>query len=130
MYEDLLLKMGEKSSDGGQFFTPREVIRAMFHTIYDPCCGTGGFLAVAYDLTHVKVGKKSPMTLGHFGFGKTGEILDDADLPAALTEAWTDDENSADNSSRVRHSCRTLHGGQGHPIGKPFSVSREFPSDG
>jgi type I restriction enzyme M protein len=29
VYEDLLLKMGEKNSDGGQFFTPREVIRAM-----------------------------------------------------------------------------------------------------
>ena len=47
-----------------------------------------------YDLTHVKVGKKSPMTLAHFGFGKNGEVLDDADLPAALTEAWTEDENS------------------------------------
>lgn len=57
VYEDLLLKMGEKNSDGGAFFTPREVIRAMVHTIqpelgetiYDPCCGTGGFLAVAYE---------------------------------------------------------------------------------
>jgi type I restriction enzyme M protein len=289
VYEDLLLKMGEKNSDGGQFFTPREVIRAMVHTlqpklgdtIYDPCCGTGGFLAIAYehitrnmgkspastdidtlkhntffgrekenlvfpialanlvlhgidqpnlwhgntltkratygalfdnapkffdviltnppfggkegkdaqnnyayatsstqvlfvqdilgeltpdgrcaivlddgflfrkdedafvetkrklvdecdlwvilslpggcfsgagaavktnllfftkgkkttkiwyyDLTHVKVGKKSPMTLAHFGFGKNGEVLDDADLPAVLTQAWTEDENS------------------------------------
>src|SRR5262245_6013158 len=33
VYEDLLLKMGEKNSDGGQFFTPREVIRAMVHTL-------------------------------------------------------------------------------------------------
>jgi type I restriction enzyme M protein len=32
VYEDLLLKMGEKNSDGGQFFTPREVIRAMVLT--------------------------------------------------------------------------------------------------
>ena len=290
VYEDLLLKMGEKNSDGGQFFTPREVIRAMVHTlqpklgdtIYDPCCGTGGFLAVAYehiarnmgkspaateidtlkhdtffgrekenlvfpialanlvlhgidqpnlwhgntltkratysalfdkapkffnviltnppfggkegkdaqknfayatgstqvlfvqdilgalapdgrcaivlddgflfrkdeeafvetkrklvdecdlwaiislpggcfsgagaavktnllfftkgkrtskiwyyDLTHVKVGKKSPMTLAHFGFGKNGEVLNEGDLPAALTEAWTEDENNS-----------------------------------
>ena len=289
VYEDLLLKMGEKNSDGGAFFTPREVIRAMVHTlqpelgdtVYDPCCGTGGFLAVAYehiarnlgkspasteidtlkhdtffgrekdniafpialanlvlhgidqpnlwhgntltkratysalfdmapktfdviltnppfggkegkdaqknyayatgstqvlfmqdilgelgpdgrcaivldegflfrtnedafvetkrklvdecdlwtvislpggvfvsagagvstnllfftkgkkttkiwyyDFTHVKVGKKSPMTLAHFGFGKNGEVLDDADLPAVLTEPWTEDENS------------------------------------
>jgi type I restriction enzyme M protein len=33
VYEDLLLKMGEKNSDGGQFFTPREVVRAMVHTL-------------------------------------------------------------------------------------------------
>jgi type I restriction enzyme M protein len=57
VYEGLLLKMGEKGNDGGQFFTPRQVIRAMVRaidpqagqTIYDPCCGTGGFLAQAYE---------------------------------------------------------------------------------
>lgn len=57
VYEGLLLKMGEKGNDGGQFFTPREVIRAVVktvnpgvgQTVYDPCCGTGGFLAQAYD---------------------------------------------------------------------------------
>src|SRR2546427_2402053 len=44
IYEALLLKMGEKGNDGGQFFTPREVIRAMVkaidpkigETVYDP----------------------------------------------------------------------------------------------
>jgi type I restriction enzyme M protein len=49
--------MGEKGNDGGQFFTPREVIRAIVQTvnpqpgetIYDPCCGTGGFLAQSYE---------------------------------------------------------------------------------
>jgi len=53
VYEGLLLKMGEKNSDGGQFYTPRELIRAMVRavgprigqTVCDPCCGTGGFLA-------------------------------------------------------------------------------------
>jgi type I restriction enzyme M protein len=57
VYEGLLLKMGEKGNDGGQFFTPREVIRAMVDTVnpkvgemvYDPCCGTGGFLAQSYE---------------------------------------------------------------------------------
>ncbi len=49
--------MGEKGNDGGQFFTPREVIRAMVkvvdpktgETVYDAVCGTGGFLAQAYE---------------------------------------------------------------------------------
>jgi type I restriction enzyme M protein len=45
-----------------------------------------------YDLTHLKIGKKSPMTLSHFGFGKSGEILNDSELPASLTEAWLEDE--------------------------------------
>jgi len=61
VYEGLLLKLGEKNSDGGQFFTPREIIRAMIRaiapklrvqgrdaTFYDPCCGTGGFLAETF----------------------------------------------------------------------------------
>ena len=57
VFEGLLLKMGEKGNDGGQFFTPREVIRAMVKvvdpkigdTVYDAACGTGGFLAQAYE---------------------------------------------------------------------------------
>jgi type I restriction enzyme M protein len=56
VYEGLLLKMGEKNNDGGQFFTPRVVTRIVIEvlaprigeTVYDPGCGTGGFLAEAY----------------------------------------------------------------------------------
>src|SRR5206468_1729849 len=33
VYEGLLLKMGEKGNDGGQFFTPREIIRAMVRVL-------------------------------------------------------------------------------------------------
>ena len=63
VYEGLLQKMGEKNNDGGQFFTPREVIRIMVQvidpnpgeTVYDPCCGTGGFLAQAYQYMNEKV---------------------------------------------------------------------------
>jgi type I restriction enzyme M protein len=62
VYEGLLLRMGEKGNDGGQFFTPREVIRAIVRVvhpqpgeaIYDPCCGTGGFLAEA--MKHMRHG--------------------------------------------------------------------------
>jgi type I restriction enzyme M protein len=70
VYEDLLLKMGEKNSDGGQFFTPREVIRAMVRTldpklgetVYDPCCGTGGFLAQAYEHLAAGLGQSATST--------------------------------------------------------------------
>ncbi len=55
-FEGLLPRLGEKKNDGGQFFTPREVIRAIVRAVnpqlgkavYDPCCGTGGFLIEAY----------------------------------------------------------------------------------
>ncbi len=70
VYEKLLLQMGEKGNDGGQFFTPREVIRAMVRvidpapgeTIYDPGCGTGGFLAQAYQ--HVEARLRASGTVG------------------------------------------------------------------
>jgi type I restriction enzyme M protein len=66
IYEGLLLKMGEKGSDAGQFFTPRQVIRAMVRaidpkigeTVYDPCCGTGGFLAQAAEHMKPKPGAR------------------------------------------------------------------------
>lgn len=56
VYEGLLLKMWDKNSDWWQFFTPRSVIKTMItavnpqimSTFYDPCCGTGGFLAETY----------------------------------------------------------------------------------
>jgi type I restriction enzyme M protein len=66
VYEGLLLKMGERGNDGGQFFTPREVIRAMVRvvdpqigkTVYDPGCGTGGFLAQSYEYMRDTAGDK------------------------------------------------------------------------
>ena len=67
VYEGLLLRMGEKANDGGQFFTPREVIRAMIRTInpkidetvYDPGCGTGGFLAQSFEYMQQSLGDKA-----------------------------------------------------------------------
>ncbi len=67
VYEGLLLKMGEKGNDGGQFFTPREIIRAMVKaidpevgmTVYDPGCGTGGFLAQSYEYMRDRLGTKA-----------------------------------------------------------------------
>jgi type I restriction enzyme M protein len=54
--ESLLPSLGEKKNDGGQFFTPREIIRVIVkavnpqlgRTVYDPCAGTSGFLIEAF----------------------------------------------------------------------------------
>lgn len=57
-YEELLAKGAEDVKSGaGQYFTPRELIRAIVDcvqptpndTIMDPACGTGGFLLNAFD---------------------------------------------------------------------------------
>jgi type I restriction enzyme M protein len=76
VYEGLLLKMGEKGNDGGQFFTPREVIRVMVRTIdpklgetvYDPGCGTGGFLAQSFE--HMMAAVQNAATGGQIEFLK------------------------------------------------------------
>jgi type I restriction enzyme M protein len=65
VYEGLLLKMGEKGNDGGQFFTPRDLIRVVVkaidphprETVYDPCCGTGGFLIEAFKAMRRNLGE-------------------------------------------------------------------------
>ena len=58
IYEGLLEKNAEDVKGGaGQYFTPRPLIRAMVEvvrprpgeTVYDPACGTGGFLLAAYE---------------------------------------------------------------------------------
>ena len=94
VYEGLLLKMGEKNNDGGQFFTPRQVIKAMVKVIdpaigeavYDPCCGTGGFLAQSYEYMSEKLGPAATAeqmeTLKQRAF--YGREKDNAAYPIAL----------------------------------------------
>src|SRR5438128_1445123 len=57
-YEGLLEKNAEDVKTGaGQYFTPRALIRpivdvmrpAAMQAIYDPACGTGGFLLIAHE---------------------------------------------------------------------------------
>jgi len=93
VYEGLLLKMGEKNSDGGQFYTPRELIRAMVkvvdpkigQSVCDPCCGTGGFLAESAE--HMRAGEsditaEALETLKHRTF--YGREKDNLAYPIAL----------------------------------------------
>ncbi len=48
-----------------------------------------------YDLSYVKVGKKTPLTLAHFGFAPDGTLLATAALPAMLTADWMAEEANA-----------------------------------
>jgi type I restriction enzyme M protein len=56
LYESMLREMRDAAGDGGEFYTPRPVVRFMVNaidpklgeTVLDPACGTGGFLAEAF----------------------------------------------------------------------------------
>jgi len=57
MYETLLREMRDAAGQNGEFYTPRPVVRFMVEVVepklgeivLDPACGTGGFLAAAFD---------------------------------------------------------------------------------
>lgn len=67
IYEGLLSKSAAESPKGaGQYFTPRELIKAIVEvmrpqpddTVCDPACGTGGFLLAAHDWVSKQFGSK------------------------------------------------------------------------
>ena len=56
VYEELLRRLGSENRMAGEFYTPRPVVRFIVEvvapkigeTVYDPACGSCGFLAEAY----------------------------------------------------------------------------------
>ena len=56
VYEELLRRLGSENRMAGEFYTPRPVVRFIVEvvdprigeTVYDPACGSCGFLAQAY----------------------------------------------------------------------------------
>lgn len=62
LYETRIKNMGNAGRTGGQYYTPRPLIRAMIRvidpkigeTVYDPACGSGGFLCEAFEYMRPK----------------------------------------------------------------------------
>lgn len=62
-YESRLNRMGNAGRSGGQYYTPRTLIRTIVKivdpqigkTVYDGACGSAGFLCEAYTYMHEKV---------------------------------------------------------------------------
>ena len=58
VYEELLLKLGKEHGIAGEFYTPRPIVRLMVkmvnprigETVFDPFCGSCGFLVESYKL--------------------------------------------------------------------------------
>lgn len=67
LYETKIKNMGNAGRNGGQYYTPRPLIRAMIEVIdpkmgekiYDPACGSAGFLCEAYDYMYGRMDKTS-----------------------------------------------------------------------
>ncbi len=65
LYETKIKNMGNAGRNGGQFYTPRPLIRTMIkvidpkigETIYDPALGSAGFLCEAYEYIYNKMEK-------------------------------------------------------------------------
>lgn len=57
VYEDLLARLGTEGGIAGEFYTPRPIIKFMVdvikpqigETVYDPFCGSAGFLVESYN---------------------------------------------------------------------------------
>ncbi len=85
IYEGLLQKNAEDVKSGaGQYFTPRPLIKAVVDvmrpapgmTIYDPACGTGGFLLAAYDYISAKRLDKSQKKFLKYDTFRGKDIVD------------------------------------------------------
>ena len=67
IYEDRLRQMGNAGRNGGEYYTPRPLIRTIVksvnpqvgETVYDGACGSAGFLCEAYSYMHSKPGLTS-----------------------------------------------------------------------
>jgi len=68
LYEAKIKNMGNAGRNGGEYYTPRPLIRAMIQvvdpkigeTIYDGACGSAGFLCEAYD--YLRHGPGTPIS--------------------------------------------------------------------
>jgi len=67
-FEYFLKSVTNGNKDLGEYFTPRHIVRTMVHlvkpifgeTIYDPFCGTGGFLLEAFKYLSLRVDATKP----------------------------------------------------------------------
>ena len=63
LYESKIAKMGNAGRNGGEYYTPRPLIRTIVkvvdpkigETVYDPACGSAGFLCEAFAYMNKKV---------------------------------------------------------------------------
>ena len=85
LYEDKIKRMGNAGRNGGEYYTPRPLIRTIVRvidpkigeTVYDPACGSAGFLceAFAYMQQQIKSTNDSRVLQEKTFFGKEKKPL-------------------------------------------------------
>jgi type I restriction enzyme M protein len=89
LYEEKIKRMGNAGRNGGEYYTPRPLIRAIVQvvnpqigeSVYDPAVGSAGFLCEAFEF----------MRQG----GSTGAQLSTADLDTLQTRTFTGKEKKS-----------------------------------
>ena len=89
LYEEKIKRMGNAGRNGGEYYTPRPLIRAIVQvvnpligeTVYDPAVGSAGFLCEAFEF----------MRKG----GSTGAALSTADLDTLQSRTFTGKEKKS-----------------------------------
>ncbi len=89
LYEEKIKRMGNAGRNGGEYYTPRPLIRSMIkvvnpqigETVYDPAVGSAGFLCEAFEF----------MSKG----GSTGRELTTEDLNTLQTKTFTGKEKKS-----------------------------------
>jgi len=89
LYEEKIKRMGNAGRNGGEYYTPRPLIRAMVQvvnpqigeTVYDPAVGSAGFLCEAFEF----------MRQG----GSSGRELSTADLDTLQSRTFTGKEKKS-----------------------------------
>lgn len=67
LYEDKIQRMGNAGRNGGEYYTPRPLIRSIVkvvnprigETVYDPACGSAGFLCEAFNYMQEQIASTS-----------------------------------------------------------------------
>ena len=85
LYESRLNRMGNAGRNGGEYYTPRPLIRTIVNvvnpqiggTVYDGACGSAGFLCEAYNYMHehIKSTQDEAILQGHTFYGKEVKSL-------------------------------------------------------
>ncbi|MFM7235611.1 MAG: N-6 DNA methylase [Cyanobium sp.] len=89
LYEEKIKRMGNAGRNGGEYYTPRPLIRAMVQvmdpkigeTVYDPAVGSAGFLCEAFD--YIRRG------------GDSGRELSTEDLETLQSRTFTGKEKKS-----------------------------------